>query len=95
MVIIESRYIGHSSYSIYYNGNVSSMGEAMNIAMGGRKMKRLTLKNFEMAMNLIMAKGYTKLQANDIAINCFALASNFGGNIEQYIQKIDEMTSAE
>ena len=38
MLIIESRYIGHSSYSIYYNGrmigNVSSMGEAMNIAMG-------------------------------------------------------------
>ena len=37
MVIIESRYIGHSSYSVYYNGkairNVSSMGEAMNIAM--------------------------------------------------------------
>ena len=58
-------------------------------------MKRLTLKNFEMAMNLIMAKGYTKLQANDIAINCFALASNFGGNVEQYIQKIDETTSAE
>ena len=61
----------------------------------GLQMKRLTLKNFEMAMNLIMAKGYTKLQANDIAINCFALASNFGGNVEQYIQKIDETTSAE
>ena len=59
------------------------------------QMKRLTLKNFEMAMNLIMAKGYTKLQANDIALNCFALASNFGGDVEQYIQKIDETTSAD
>ena len=37
MLIIESRYIGYSSYSVYYNGrivgNVSSMAEAMNIAM--------------------------------------------------------------
>ena len=41
MLIVESRYIGHSSYSIYYNGrmigNVSSMGEAMNIAMEAEK----------------------------------------------------------
>ena len=58
------------------------------------QMKRLTLKNFEMAMNLIMAKGYTRTQANDMAINCFALASNFGGNVEEYIQKIDETASA-
>ena len=58
-------------------------------------MKRLTLKNFAKATNLIMAKGYTKLQAEDMATNCFALASNFGGNVEQYIQKIDETTSAE
>ena len=58
-------------------------------------MKRLTLKNFEMATNLIMAKGYTKTQAEDMAINCFALTSNFGGNVEQYIQKLDETTSAE
>ena len=37
MLIIESRYIGHSSYSVYYNGrmigNVSSMFEAMNIVL--------------------------------------------------------------
>ena len=58
-------------------------------------MKRLTLNNFAKATNLIMAKGYTKLQAEDMATNCFALASNFGGNVEQYIQKIDETTSAE
>ena len=35
MLIIESRYIGYSNYSVYYNGrivgNVSSMVEAMNI----------------------------------------------------------------
>ena len=58
-------------------------------------MKRLTLNNFAKATNLIMAKGYTKTQANDIAINCFALASNFGGNVEAYIQKIDEPTAEE
>ena len=58
-------------------------------------MKRLTLNNFAKATNLIMAKGYTKAQANDIAINCFALASNFGGNVEEYIQKIDEPTAEE
>ena len=37
MLIIESRRVDYSSYSIYYNGrmigNVSSMVEAMNIAM--------------------------------------------------------------
>ena len=56
-------------------------------------MKRLTLNNFAKATNLIMAKGYTKKQAEDIAINCFALTSNFGGNVEEYIQKIDEPTA--
>ena len=37
MLIVEYRYIGHSSYFVYYNGrmigNVLSMVEAMNIAM--------------------------------------------------------------
>ena len=58
-------------------------------------MKRLTLNNFAKATNLIMAKGYTKTQAKDMAINCFALTSNFGGNVEEYIQKLDETTSEE
>ena len=58
-------------------------------------MKRLTLNNFARATNLIMAKGYTKTQSEDMAINCFALTSNFGGNVEEYIQKIDEPTAEE
>ena len=58
-------------------------------------MKRLTLKNFAKATNLIMAKGYAKIQAEDMAINCFALNSTFGGNVEEYIQKIDEPTVEE
>ena len=58
-------------------------------------MKGLTLKNLEKATNLIMAKGYAKPQAEEIATTCFAMVSNFGGNVEDYIGKLGEMTQTD
>lgn len=51
-------------------------------------MKYLTLKNMERAIKMIMEKGYTKEEANNMAINCFAMASEFSNSVEFYIGKI-------
>ncbi len=51
-------------------------------------MKYLTLKNMERACKLLTDKGWPLKQANYIAINAFALSSEFGGPVELYLSKI-------
>lgn len=57
-------------------------------------MKNLTYNNMVKATKMIEAKGYTHEEANDIAINCFAMYSSYKGsgyyapNVEYFIGKI-------
>lgn len=51
-------------------------------------MKYLTLKNMEKATKMIMEKGYTREEANNMAINCFAMVNQFSNSVEFYIGKI-------
>ena len=51
-------------------------------------MRYLTLKNVERATELIMAKGYSREEANNMAINCFAMVNQFSNSVEFYIDKI-------
>lgn len=53
-------------------------------------MKNLTLKNHKKATDLIIAKGYTKEEAENIAINCFAMASVFKSTVEIYINNLSD-----
>lgn len=51
-------------------------------------MKYLTLKNMERAVAIVMDKGYSRKEANDIAINAFALVNQFSNSVEFYLAKI-------
>ena len=54
-------------------------------------MKYMTLKNINKAIELIVAKGYSKANAQNIALNCFAMVGAFGGTVEEYISKLDKI----
>lgn len=53
-------------------------------------MKYLTLKNMEKAVLMIMDKGYDREEANNMAINAFALVQfhKFYHPVEYFIDKI-------
>lgn len=51
-------------------------------------MKRITLNNMNKAKKLIMQKGYSIKESENIALNCFAMAQSFGDNVEYYINKL-------
>lgn len=51
-------------------------------------MKYLTLKNMERATQMIMDKGYDREEANNMALNCFAMVNQFSNSVEFYIGKI-------
>ena len=53
-------------------------------------MKRLTLNNLNKAVSMIIQKGYPTDESENIAINCFALQSSFGGTVEDYIARLEE-----
>jgi uncharacterized protein (DUF2132 family) len=54
-------------------------------------MKYVTLKNMERATQQIAKKGYDWNTANDIAINCFAMAKSVGMSVEFFIQKVADL----
>lgn len=57
-------------------------------------MKRKTYNNMVKAVNLIMAKGYDKQTANDIAIRIFDIDMKFSNNgmpAEWFIEKLAEV----
>ena len=54
-------------------------------------MKYMTLKNINKAIELIVAKGYSKANAQNIALNCFEMVGAFGGTVEEYISKLDKI----
>lgn len=53
-------------------------------------MKYLTLKNMEKAVRIIQEKGYSKEEANNMAINAFALcqANRYNRSVECYLSEI-------
>ena len=51
-------------------------------------MMRRTYNNMVKATKMIMAKGYDKKEANDIAIKCFDDSKTNGMSIEWWINKI-------
>ena len=55
------------------------------------EMKRMTLNNIKKVTAAILLKGYTADQAENMAINCFAMVSVFGGDVEKYLYKIEDI----
>lgn len=51
-------------------------------------MRYVTLKNMEKATKMIMEKGYSKKEANDMAIKCFAMVNKHTPSVEFFISKI-------
>ena len=54
-------------------------------------MKNLTSNNLRKAKILIAAKGYPEAKLENIAINCFAFAQNFGISVEEVIEKLQKI----
>ena len=52
-------------------------------------MKYMTKKNIEKVTNMIMEKGYDHITAENMAINCFCIAQQFGESVENCVRTIE------
>lgn len=52
-------------------------------------MRYMTKKNIEKATAIIMGKGYDHITAENMAINCFCMAQQFGEAVEDCIKTIE------
>ena len=52
-------------------------------------MKYMTKKNIEKVTNMIMEKGYDHITAENMAINCFCIAQQFGESVEDCVRTIE------
>lgn len=53
-------------------------------------MKYMTKKNMEKATNIIMQKGYDRITAENMAVNCFCAAQQFNESVEYWVSRIEE-----
>ena len=52
-------------------------------------MKYMTKKNIEKVTNMIMEKGYDHITAENMAINCFCMAQQFGESVDDCVRTIE------
>jgi hypothetical protein len=53
-------------------------------------MKNLTLKNLDKAKQLVIKKGYSAEEAENIALNAFAMVGVFGKTVEEYLNNMSD-----
>ena len=53
-------------------------------------MKYMTKKNIEKVTDMIIKKGYDHITAENMAVNCFCIAQQFGENVEDCVRRIEE-----